>query len=82
MSDESIYDEWIANRRDVEPPCGLADRVMDEVIHQDARLHHRVRLTERMNNIIPARWAACLSASLVGSLPFFYVAYAARLLVF
>ena len=82
MTDEPLYEEWIANRRAVEPSRELTDRVMTAVERQDARRNHHVRLADHINNSRLARCAACLSALLVGSLPLLYVAYAAKLLVF
>ena len=82
MTDEQIYDDWIAKRRAVEPSHELGDRVMAAVEEQDVRRDPHVRLADHMNNSLMARCAACLAASLVGSLPFLFVAYVAELLVF
>ncbi len=82
MNDEPRYNEWIANRRAVEPSGELTDRVMATVERQDVRANRHVRLADHMNNSLSARWAACVSALLVGSLPLLYVASAAKLLVF
>ena len=82
MADEPMYDEWIANPRAAEPSRELTDRVMAEVEERDVQRKRHVRLADRMNNSLLARFAACLSALLVGSLPLLYVAHAAKLLVF
>ena len=82
MADEPMYDEWIANRRAAEPSRELTDRVMAAVEERDVQRKRYVRLADRMNESRPARWAACLAALLVGSLPFLLVAYVAKLLVF
>ena len=82
MADEPMYDEWIANRRAAEPSRELTDRVMAAVEERDVQPKRYVRLADRMNESRPARWAACLAALLVGSLPFLIVAYVAELLVF
>ena len=82
MADEPMYDEWIANRRAAEPSRELTDRVMAAVEERDVQRKRYVRLADRMNESRPARWAACLTASLVGSLPFLLVAYVAKFLVF
>ena len=82
MADEPMYDEWIANRRAAEPSRELTDRVMAAVEERDMQRKRYVRLADRINESRPARWAACLAALLVGSLPFLFVAYAAELLVF
>ena len=81
MTDEPMYDEWIANRRAAEPSRELTDRVMAAVEERDVQRKRYVRLADRMNESRAARWAACLAASLVGSLPFLLVAHAAKLLV-
>ncbi len=82
MADEPMYDEWIANRRAAEPSRELTDRVMAAVEERDVQRKRYVRLVDRMNESRPARWAACLAALLVGSLPFLFVAYVAELLVY
>ncbi len=82
MADEPMYDEWIANRRAAEPSRELTDRVMAAVEERDVQRKRYVRLADRMNESRPARWAACLAAMLVGSLPFLFTAYVAQLLVF
>ena len=82
MADEPMYDEWIANRRAAEPSRELTDRVMAALEERHVERKRYVRLADRMNESRPARWAACLAALLVGSLPFLLVAYAAELLVF
>ena len=82
MADEPMYDEWIANRRAAEPSRELTDRVMAAVEERDVQRKRYVRLADRMNEARPARWAACLAALLVGSLPFLFIAYVAQLPVF
>ena len=82
MADEPMYEEWIANRRATEPSRELTDRVMAAVEGRYVQRKPYVRLADRMNESLPARWAACLAALLAGSLPFLMVAYVAQLLVF
>ena len=82
MADEPMYDEWIANRRAAEPSRELTDRVMAAVEERDVQRKRYVRLADRMNESRPARWAACLAALLVGSLPFLFVAFVAESIVF
>ena len=82
MVNEPMYDEWLANRRAAEPSGDLADRIMATVEEQAGQGGRTVRLADRMNESRPARWAACLAALVVGSLPFLFVAYVAELLVF
>ncbi len=82
MTDEPMYDEWVADRQSAKPSCDLTDRVMAAVNERDVHRAPHVRLADRVNESGPARWAACLAASLVGGLPFLYVAYVAEVLVF
>lgn len=88
VSDEPVYDEWLAHRRAAEPSCDLADRVMvaveDRDVHrnEDAGREGYVRLAQRLDGSRLARCAACLAAVLVGSLPFLFVADVTYLLVF
>ena len=82
MADESMYDAWIAHRRDAEPSGDLTDRVMVAVHEREVQPICCVRFADRMNESRLARWAACLASVLVGSLPFLLVAYVAQLLVF
>lgn len=82
MTDEPVYDEWLAQRRKDKPSDDFVDRVMAAVDNKVVRHVRYVRLADRMNESRPARWAACLAASLVGSLPFWIVAHAAKMLVF
>ena len=82
MADEPMYDEWIANRRAALPSRELTDLVMAAVEGRDSQRKCFVRLADRMNESRPVRWAACLAALLVGSLPFVFVAYVAQMLVF
>ena len=55
---------------------------MEAVLDRDESPMHYVRLADRMNQSRPARFAACLAALVVGSLPFLLVARFAELLVF
>lgn len=90
MADEPIYDEWIAHRRASEPSRDVTDRVMASLEDRDVERDEKrgvqrntwVRLAARVNESPSARWAACLAASLVGSLPFLFVAHVAELLIF
>lgn len=82
MNDESMFGEWIAGRRAVEPSRDLADQVMAAIEERDVPRKRFVRLASHINESRPARWAACMAAVLVGSLPFLLVAHVAHLLVF
>lgn len=82
MAEEPRYDEWIAKRRAVEPSRELTDRVMAAVEERDLQRNRYVRVVDRVNESRPARWAACVAASLVGGLPFWVVAYLAKMLAF
>ena len=80
MIDEQRYNEWIANRQTAKPSTGLADVVMATVEDRVSPRRY-ARLTDRLNDSLPIRWAACVVALLIGSLPFFYIAYAAKLIM-
>jgi hypothetical protein len=54
---------------------------MAAVEEREVQRNRYVRLADRINESRPARWTACLAALLVGSLPFVFVAYMAKLLV-
>lgn len=90
MVDKPKYDEWITDRRVAEPSHELVDRVMAAVMaaveereeERDVHSECHVHLADRMNQSRSARWAACIAAGLVGSLPFLFVAQVAKLLVF
>lgn len=82
MAKEPMYDEWIAYRRAAEPSRDLTDRVMAAVEERSVQRKPHLRLADRMNESLPARWAACVAAMLIGSLPFLFVAYVAQLLVY
>lgn len=86
MTDETqhdgMYECWIADRQSAEPPRELTDQVMASIETQNVQRTHQVRLIDRMNESQPAQLAACLASCFVGSLPIFYAAYVAKLLVF
>lgn len=82
MANESIYNEWIASRRTAEPSQTFTDQVMAAVAARDPQDQRSARLADRINESRSARWAACLTAMLIGSLPFLLVAHVAYLLVF
>jgi len=82
IDDEPIYDEWVVNRRAVQPSGELTDRVMATVEERYKLNHSYLCLADRMNESPPARWAACVAALLVGSLPLLFAAHVAKLLVF
>ena len=82
MTDEPMYNEWIAQRRAVEPSRESTDRVVAAVEGRVAPRKRDVRLAVRVSHSRLARWAACLAALLVGSLPFLFLAYVAQAPVF
>ncbi len=82
MVDGPMYDERIASRSAAEPSRELTDRVMAAVEEREVQRKRYVGLADRVNESRPARWAACLAALLVGSLPFLFVAFVAELIVF
>ena len=79
MDDEPLYNEWIEDRRSDRPAHDFADRVMAS-LNKQMPLRQRTPISDRLNKSLLARWAACLSAMIVGSLPFVYAAYAAKLI--
>ena len=81
MTNEPMYDRWIARRQAAEPSHDLTDRVMASVEDRVVCKRH-VRLADRINESHPARLTACLAAFLVGCLPFIFVAYVAQSFVF
>lgn len=82
MAEGSKYDEWIAHRRAVEPSPGLTDRILAAVENRHVHRESHVRLADRVNESVFARWTACMAALLVGLLPFVFAAYVAELIVF
>lgn len=81
MTDDPGYDEWIAKRRAYQPSNALPDQVMAAVERQQMQQKVQLRLPEQIAHSLLARCAACLSAFVVGSLPFLLVAYVAKLIV-
>ena len=77
---DPVYDKWLASRRTAEPSIDLTGRVMAAIRKRGAPTGY-VGLADRMNQS-PLRWGACAAALLVGSLPFFFVAYVAQSRVF
>ena len=74
MSEEPTYDEWLAERQAVEPSNKLAGRVMAALESKEVQSVRRLRFAERINASQPARYAACLAAMAIGSVPFVFVA--------
>ena len=78
------YQRWIELRRQTCPPDRFADRVM-------ARVDKLTRTTVQRHSAIwnrpvvvaaVTRCVACCAALLIGSIPFLYVAYVAKLIAF
>ena len=83
MSDQKVYDDWIANRRSVKPPTDLATEVMSAVEDRHA-VYQRLlllRFAHYVDRSKAGRWLTCLAALFVGSTPFVVLAYVARLFV-
>ena len=74
MPEEPMYDEWLSKRQSVKPSNNLANRVMDSLESTEVLSVRQLRFAERINASQPARYAACLAAMAVGSLPFVFVA--------
>ena len=75
------YDDWIENRRSTKPSPELTDRVM-AAIESETQQDRVVVLAGPDNLSGLVSYLACLSAFLIGCLPFLYAAYAAKLLQF
>jgi len=84
MTDDDIYQQWLARRHSDTVDAGLTDRVM-EAIAQSAWVRvtsRRLRLLTWIERSRMRCAAACGGALLVGSLPFVYLAYICQALVF
>lgn len=78
MDNETEYDNWVTDRQAIKPSVDLTDRVMS-AIETGSTQRTGVQLSDRLNTSLPVQWGVCLASLLVGSLPFLYVAYAAKL---
>ncbi len=76
------YDEWLSERRAVQPPADLTDQVMRRVHAMDLQQRGGLwlRLVDRIERSRAARWSLCGGALAVGSLPFFFLAHLVGLL--
>ena len=79
MSDEPIYEQWIANRKAAQPSSCFADQVIDAV-EELAERERSIRVADRINESFIVRWTVCVSALFIGSLPLLYAAYVAKLI--
>ena len=81
MPDHDTYERWIERRKRVEVPTGFADDIVQRA-PQCAAIASSPALLNVVAASPVASFAVCFSAILIGSLPFVYVAYAARLISF
>lgn len=82
MTDEPMYDEWLANLRDAQPSGEFTDNVMAALEERQAYRSHCVTVADGLSQSPVACLAACFAAMFIGSLPFLLVAHAAKLLTF
>lgn len=84
MSEDRDYEQWLEQRRSVRPTSELANRIMRSVDSRETVI--RVSLPVRAGLWIEqsrlTRIAACLTALVIGSTPFVFLAYAAQLIAF
>jgi hypothetical protein len=79
--EQKTYEQWLAERREICPPATLADQIMRQV----AELEHQrldiwwLRLVQRIEHSLAARWAVCGGALAIGGLPFVFLARVAQL---
>ena len=81
---DNPYEQWLAKRRQVTPPAGLAEEIMDQVanLERQRRAIWWLRLIQRIEHSRAARWAVCGGALAIGCLPFVFLAYVSQLLTF
>ena len=82
LDDDQRYEDWLVRCRQVEPTAQLADRVMADVREFDSQRRRvwLLRLTNRLERSVWARSVALCGAALIGSTPFWYLAYVAKFL--
>lgn len=76
------FRQWIASRRDVQPPEHLSDQIMRRV-REGQSLQREVawlRLVHRIERSRLARCCVCSGALAVGGIPFLFLAYVAKFL--
>jgi hypothetical protein len=78
------FEQWLAERRQVSPPAGLADQIMDQVanLERQRRAIWWLRLIQRIEHSRTARWTVCGGALAIGGLPFVFLAYVSQFLTF
>jgi hypothetical protein len=76
------FDQWVAHRRNVQPPEDLSELVMQQI--NDTRAVYQQTLSFRILQQIErsrlARCCACSGALAVGCFPFLFLAYVAKFL--
>jgi hypothetical protein len=78
------FEQWLAERRQVSPPAGLADQIMSQVaeFERGRRDLWWLLVVQRIEQSRAARWAVCGGALAIGCLPFVFLAYVSQLLTF
>jgi hypothetical protein len=81
---DKLYEQWLAERRDVSPPATLADQIMSQVASMERQRRDVwwLRLVWRIERSRAARWAVCGGALAIGSLPFVFLARVAQFVTF
>lgn len=79
--EQTTYEQWLAKHRDVSPPATLAAQIMSQVaeLERQRRDVWWLRLIQRIEHSLAARWAVCSGALAIGCLPFVLLARVAQL---
>lgn len=79
-SEKDVWDDWLADRREVQPTENLTDQIMSQVVELDQQ-RREVWSASLINKIDRSRFgriAVCAAALVVGGLPFLFLAYVAK----
>ena len=81
---EKLYEEWLAQARNVAPSAPLADQIMIQVanVERQRRVIWWMRLIQMIERSRAARMAVWGGALAIGGLPFVFLAYVAQFLTF
>ena len=83
-SDDQRYQHWLEHRRSTRSDPNLTDRVMASITRTSVGrpASRGVLLLMWMDRSRLRRFAACIGALLVGSVPFVYLAYISQVFIF
>ena len=78
------YEQWLAERRSVSPPVELSNQVMCRIaeIEQQRQAVWWLSLVQRIEQSRASRWAVCSGALAIGVIPFIFLAYVSKFLIF